>query len=37
MRGIAVPQAAELPAKDEDAAKKFSEAARTMVEMGRKD
>jgi glutathione S-transferase/GST-like protein len=37
MRGIAVPQAAELPAKDEDAARKFSEAARTMVEMGKKD
>ena len=37
MRGIAVPRAAELPAKDEDAARKFSEAARTMVEMGKKD
>ncbi|MFN7400022.1 MAG: glutathione S-transferase family protein [Sandaracinobacter sp.] len=37
MRGIAVPQAAELPAKDEDAARKFSEGARTMVEMGKKD
>jgi glutathione S-transferase/GST-like protein len=35
-RGIAVPQAAELPSKDEDAAKRFSEQARTMVEMGRK-
>jgi glutathione S-transferase/GST-like protein len=35
-RGIAVPQSAELPAKDEDAARRFSEQARTMVEMGRK-
>ncbi len=36
-RGIAVPQPRELPTKDEDAARKFAEAARTMVEMGRKD
>ena len=34
-RGIAVPQAAELPAKDDAAAKKFAENARTMVEMGK--
>lgn len=36
-RGIAVPQATELPTSNEEAAKKFSEQARTMVEMGRKD
>jgi GSH-dependent disulfide-bond oxidoreductase len=35
MRGIAVPQAAELPAKDEAAARKFSEDARTIVQMGK--
>jgi glutathione S-transferase/GST-like protein len=36
-RGIAVPQPAELPSNNEEAARKFSEQARTMVEMGRKD
>lgn len=36
-RGIAVPQPAELLSNNEEAARKFSEQARTMVEMGRKD
>jgi hypothetical protein len=35
VRGIAVPQSAELPAKDEAAAKKFADNARTIVEMGK--
>jgi glutathione S-transferase/GST-like protein len=37
MRGVAVPQSAELPSSNDEAAKKFSEQARTIVEMGRKD
>jgi glutathione S-transferase/GST-like protein len=36
-RGVAVPHAPELPSGNEDAARRFSEQARTMVEMGRKD
>ncbi|WP_199553754.1 glutathione S-transferase family protein [Sandaracinobacteroides hominis] len=35
-RGIAVPQTAETTSKDEAAVRKFSESARSMVEMGRK-
>jgi glutathione S-transferase len=34
-RGIAVPSGSQLPAQDEQAAKTFSEAARTIVEMGK--
>ncbi len=35
-RGIAVPQTADVSAKDETAVRKFSEQARSIVEMGRK-
>jgi glutathione S-transferase/GST-like protein len=35
MRGITIPQAADLPAKDEAAAQKFAKDARTIVEMGK--
>ena len=35
-RGITVPEAARLKSDDAEAAKKFSEAARTMVEMGKR-
>jgi GSH-dependent disulfide-bond oxidoreductase len=35
-RGIAVPQPTETVTKDDEAARKFSEGARTIVEMGRK-